>query len=93
MSAPRPVHVKSLYRSLLRYTSKITNYNFRSHAMRRTKSGFVMNRTVTGDELVSIYAFGLKQLEIAKRQSLVSQLYPDTMSSVMQMNPKTISGP
>lgn len=52
-----------------------------------------MNRTVTGDELVSIYAFGLKQLEIAKRQSLVSQLYPDTMSSVMQMNPKTISGP
>ena len=59
--------------------------------MRRTKSGFVMNRAVTGDELVAVYSFGLKQLEIAKRQSLVSQLYPDTMSSVMQINPKASS--
>lgn len=86
--APRPAQVRSLYRSLLRHTSLITNYNFRSHAMRRTKSGFLMNRTVSGDELTAVYTFGLKQLAIAKRQSLISQLYPDSMSSVMQIGPK-----
>ena len=93
MSAPKVVLVKSLYRSLLRYTSKITNYNFRSHAMRRTRAGFITNRTVTGDELVSAYAFGVQQLAIAKRQSLVSQLYPDTMASVMQIAPKVRAMP
>ena len=52
--------------------------------MRRVKAGFAANRTASGTELISLYTFGLKQLDIAKRQSLVSQLYPDTMSSVMQ---------
>jgi hypothetical protein len=52
--------------------------------MRRVKAGFAMNRHASGPEIKTLYSFGLKQLDIAKRQSLVSQLYPDTMSSVMQ---------
>lgn len=84
MSAPNQLQTRSLLRSLIRHTSKITNYNFRSHAMRRVKAGFAANRTASGAELSLLYTFGLKQLDIAKRQSLVSQLYPDTMSSVMQ---------
>lgn len=84
MSAPNQLQTRSLLRSLIRHTSKITNYNFRSHAMRRVKAGFAANRTASGAELTTLYTFGLKQLDIAKRQSLVSQLYPDTMSSVMQ---------
>mmetsp|Transcript_29172 Transcript_29172/g.27956 ORF Transcript_29172/g.27956 Transcript_29172/m.27956 type:complete len:96 (+) Transcript_29172:118-405(+) len=81
---PNPTQVLQLYRLLMRYSSKFTNYNFRAHAMRRSKMGFVMNRHVEGVELAEKFAFGMKQLEIAKRQSLVSQLYPDTMTSVMQ---------
>lgn len=56
--------------------------------MRRTRSGFIMNRDVSGPELISAYEFGVKQLAIAKRQALVSQLYPDAMQSVMQISPK-----
>ena len=52
--------------------------------MRRVKAGFAMNRTAAGTDLINIYAFGLKQLDIAKRQSIVSMLYPDKMYSVMQ---------
>lgn len=52
--------------------------------MRRVKAGFATNRTASGADLLAIYTFGLKQLDIAKRQSIVSMLYPDKMSSVMQ---------
>ena len=84
MSGPNQHQVRCLLRSLFRYTSKITNYNFRAHAMRRVKAGFAMNRTAAGSDLIDIYAFGQKQLDIAKRQSIVSMLYPDKMYSVMQ---------
>ena len=80
----RKTEVLALYRSMLRHSSKIVNYNFRSHAKRRTRSGFEQYRSVAGDELVDKYKYGLTQLDVIKRQSLISQLYPDTVASVMQ---------
>ena len=84
MSAPRKAEVLSLFRSLLRHSSKITNYNFCAHAKRRSRAGFEHNRTVGGEDLIEKYKFGLIQLEVVKRQALISQLYPDSLASVMQ---------
>jgi hypothetical protein len=84
MAAPARAQVLSLMRSLLRHSSKIVNYNFRAHAKRRTRAGFDLHRDVTGEKLVETYRYGLTQLEIVKRQALISQLYPDSLESVMQ---------
>ena len=73
-----------MYRSMLRNSSKITNYNFRAHAMRRIKAGFRSDLNTEESLLTQKYNHGLQQLEIVKRQSLISQLFPDTMKSVMQ---------
>ena len=81
---PRKVEVLSLFRSLLRHSSKIMNYNFCAHAKRRSRAGFEYNRTVGGEDLMEKYKFGLIQLEIVKRQAIISHLYPDSLSSVMQ---------
>lgn len=81
MNPSRP-QVLSLLRSLLRFGSKITNYNFREHAKRRALQGFRANRGLSGNEAQIKYDEGLIQLNVLKRQSVISQLYPD-MGSVI----------
>jgi hypothetical protein len=83
MPGPNKSQVIALYRSFLRHADKIPNYNFKSHAVRRTRMGFVKNRNVEGQELLAQYQNGLKQLEIVKRQAIINQLFPDE-GSVMQ---------
>lgn len=79
---PSKPQVLSLLRSFLRHGSKITNYNFREHAKRRALQGFRANRALTGSELQSKFDEGRVQLEVLKRQAVISQLYPD-MGSVI----------
>ena len=81
---PRRAEVLSLMRSLMRHSSKIVDYNFRAHAKRRTRAGFDLHRGASGEQLAETYRYGLVQLEVVKRQALISQLYPDSLESVMQ---------
>jgi hypothetical protein len=83
-AVPRKAEVLALFRHMIRHSSKIVNYNFRSHAKRRIRAGFEQYRSVAGEELAEKYKYGLTQLDVVKRQSVISQLYPDTVASVMQ---------
>ncbi len=78
-----------LFRSLLRESYKIQDYNFRSYALRRTRLGFEKNRgLIEGEELKHELEEGKRQLEMLKRQSQISRLYPESQHSVME-HPKT----
>lgn len=83
---PEKFLVISLYRSILRHASKIEDYNFRAHALRRTRWGFKVHAGLTAPaDIDEKYNSGLAQLQIVRRQSIISQLYPET-GSVMQKN-------
>jgi len=68
--------VRSLYRSLLRQGAQFAAYNFREYARRRTRDAFRANVGV-GDERVvqECVQRGLKELQMLKRQTVVSQFY------------------
>jgi len=69
--------VRSLYRSLLRQGAQFAAYNFREYARRRTRDAFRANVGV-GDERVvqECVQRGLKELQMLKRQTVVSQFLP-----------------
>eukprot|EP00978_Attheya_sp_CCMP212_P016066 scaffold41806_cov49-Attheya_sp.AAC.3 len=70
----------TLYRSLLREARKVKDYNFRSYALRRVKTDFVANRELKGGETTNAINQGLQHLDMLKRQSALSQLYPSVLS-------------
>ena len=71
-----------LYSHFLRNSRKIDNYNFRLHAIRRIKYGFKTNVNAESNRIQQLYDYGLDQLGVVKRQSLISQLYPEAASVV-----------
>ena len=78
------IDVLRLYRSLLRNSSKIQNYNFRNHASRKIMASFRESIAVADASAIdTAYEQGLKQLQLVERQSLISRMYPD-MTSVME---------
>jgi len=70
----------SLYRSLLREARKMSDYNFRSYALRRVKTGFENNRHLVGEDAQRALQEGQIQFETLKRQSMISQMYPSATS-------------
>mmetsp|Transcript_22029 Transcript_22029/g.37457 ORF Transcript_22029/g.37457 Transcript_22029/m.37457 type:complete len:145 (+) Transcript_22029:1090-1524(+) len=79
-SHPKSMPPQTLYRSLVREARKIKDYNFRSYALRRMKAGFVKNRNLQGEEASAAIHDGKEQLEVLKRQAILSQLYPSARS-------------
>ncbi|KAI0154490.1 hypothetical protein GGR52DRAFT_544306 [Hypoxylon sp. FL1284] len=71
-----PQQARSLYRQLLRQGEQFQAYNFREYAKRRTKDAFREHVSV-GDprEIQSLIQKGLKELQMMKRQTVVSQFY------------------
>ncbi|PVI02316.1 hypothetical protein DM02DRAFT_589658 [Periconia macrospinosa] len=71
-----PYQVRSLYRSLLRQGSQFAAYNFREYAKRRTRDGFREHQK-EGDErrIQELIQRGLKDLQMMKRQTVVSQFF------------------
>ncbi|KAH6855210.1 hypothetical protein B0I37DRAFT_364208 [Chaetomium sp. MPI-CAGE-AT-0009] len=68
--------VLSLYRQLLRQGSQFSAYNFREYALRRTRDAFRENRSVEDPRRVQeLMQKGLKELQVLKRQTVVSQFY------------------
>jgi hypothetical protein len=75
--------ILSLYHSLLKNAHKFHNYNFREFAKRRIIREFRMNRSVTDSKIVDEkYQSGLKELEVLKRQVIISSLYPEAPSVI-----------
>ena len=78
-----PAASLSLYRQLLRAARGFANYNFRDYAVRYVRDDFRAGSTLTdAEEIAKAFAKGQQQLKKLKRQSLVSQLYPDAKHSM-----------
>ncbi|KAK4609084.1 LYR motif-containing protein 4 [Fulvia fulva] len=76
MSSSAGLEVRSLYRSLLRTSRQFAAYNFREYAKRRTRDAFRDSKTVTDErQIQELVQKGLKELQILKRQTVVSQFF------------------
>ncbi|XP_059485174.1 LYR motif-containing protein 4 [Neocloeon triangulifer] len=75
MAASR-VKVLELYKNLLREGQKFADYNFRNYAVRRMRDAFKENKTLAdGASIEKELKFGFQQLELIKRQALISQMF------------------
>ncbi|RYP33373.1 hypothetical protein DL767_004778 [Monosporascus sp. MG133] len=71
-----PQQARSLYRQLLRTGEKFQSYNFREYAKRRTRDAFLENKNVEDPrQIQDLIQKGLKELQMMKRQTVVSQFY------------------
>lgn len=85
---PSTSEVRSLFRSLLRTGRKFPDYNIREYVKRRTAEGFKQNRQLTDlAAIVSAFADGKSQLEVASRQAVVHSLYIPKVKSLMDTVP------
>ncbi|KAI9720325.1 MAG: hypothetical protein M1828_005709 [Chrysothrix sp. TS-e1954] len=67
---------RSLYRSLLRQSSQFAAYNFREYAKRRTKDAFREHHEEHDERKVQdLIQRGLTELQVMKRQTVVSQFF------------------
>lgn len=61
---------------MLRESKKFTNYMYRSYALTRIKDGFRENKNVGDQKLINeLISDAKKNLEIIKRQVIISSLY------------------
>ncbi|KAJ3101528.1 hypothetical protein HDU97_001277 [Phlyctochytrium planicorne] len=66
----------NLYRSLLRTSRLYTAYNFREYVKRRAADAFRENKSlVEFSDIRAAYDEGVKSLEVAKRQGLISKIF------------------
>ncbi|OAL56865.1 hypothetical protein IQ07DRAFT_555188 [Pyrenochaeta sp. DS3sAY3a] len=71
-----PYQVRSLYRSLLRQSGQFAAYNFREYAKRRTRDSFREHQNETEErQIQELVQKGLKELQMLKRQTVISQFY------------------
>ncbi|OCK75109.1 hypothetical protein K432DRAFT_446910 [Lepidopterella palustris CBS 459.81] len=69
-------NVRSLYRSLLRQSRQFAAYNFREYAKRRTRDAFREHQNETEERRIQeLMQKGLKELQMMKRQTVISQFY------------------
>ncbi|KAJ4605010.1 hypothetical protein HRR85_008138 [Exophiala dermatitidis] len=70
------INVRSLYRSLLRTSNQFANYNFRMYALRRTRDAFHEHQHEQDTRRIQeLVQKGLKELQVLKRQTVISQMY------------------
>ncbi|CAL1528054.1 unnamed protein product [Lymnaea stagnalis] len=76
MAAPTKSKVLSLYKQLLKEGNKLTDYNFRMYAIRRTKDAFKGYKNLNdASEIQILIKKATENLEMLKRQALLSQLF------------------
>ncbi|KAI9310084.1 hypothetical protein BX666DRAFT_1870976 [Dichotomocladium elegans] len=69
-------HVLSLYRSFLRSGKQFASYNFREYTLRRSRDAFRAHASETDPEkIAALIDKATKDLEVVKRQALISILY------------------
>lgn len=84
---PSRTEVFKLYREFLRQSKKVSDYNIRYYALRRSKEGFRDARNQAVEESNKSFAQGFKELEVLKRHVVISSLYVEP-TSVMVNQPK-----
>ncbi|CAH1778816.1 unnamed protein product [Owenia fusiformis] len=76
MAAPSKQIILSLYKNMLRESSKFTSYNYRCYAIQRIKDAFREHKDESDPDKVAEYiAKANDNLGIIKRQVIISQLY------------------
>ncbi|CAJ2503898.1 Uu.00g112920.m01.CDS01 [Anthostomella pinea] len=71
-----PQQARSLYRQLLRQGEQFQAYNFREYAKRRTRDAFRDSKSVEDPrQIQELIQKGLKELQVIKRQTVVSQFF------------------
>ncbi|KAG8464164.1 hypothetical protein KFE25_003227 [Diacronema lutheri] len=69
--------VLALFKKLMRASRSFTHYNFREYALRRVRLGFREKAGVSDPaQIAELVGEGSKQLEVVRKQALISQLYP-----------------
>lgn len=82
------MQARGLFRKLMRAGKGFTNYNFREYALRRVRLGFRENVGASdGAEIAKLLLNGQQQLEVVRKQAVISQLYPQARH-VMEGAPK-----
>lgn len=73
--------ILKLYKALLKESSNFPAYNYRMYFLRRTRDKFQAYKNIANQEQVcQLYNEGVTELEVLKRQVLVSQLFkPDKL--------------
>jgi hypothetical protein len=61
----------------------VKDYNFRAYVDRRVKIGFRTNSVMAVEEARVAFEKGVEELELVRRQAIISQLYP-SRKSVME---------
>jgi len=85
-AAPAPAQVRGLFKALLREARKFSNYNVREYVKRRTVDGFHEHQSTSDPAAIAAaYAYGKEQLEVAKRQAIVYNLYAPKVKSIMDL--------
>ncbi|KYB26845.1 protein bcn92 [Tribolium castaneum] len=65
-----------LYKALIRESKKFPAYNFRHYALRKIRDSFRENRQLTDQDVIrQKMDEGVRNLDVIKRQVVVSQLY------------------
>ncbi|KAJ4989828.1 complex 1 protein [Stagonosporopsis vannaccii] len=72
----RKLTIPVQYRSLLRQSSQFAAYNFREYAKRRTRDAFREHQKEAEERRIQeLMQKGLKELQMLKRQTVISQFY------------------
>ncbi|XP_044743735.1 LYR motif-containing protein 4 [Chrysoperla carnea] len=68
--------ILQLYKNLIKESSKFEAYNYRNYALRRIRDGFKENKNVSDvDQISKLIEKAENNLNIIKRQALLSQVY------------------
>ncbi|XP_063075151.1 LYR motif-containing protein 4 [Engraulis encrasicolus] len=76
MASSSRAQVLSLYRMLLRESTKFPSYNYRTYALRRVKDGFRENIAVDNPKALDVLLNQAREsLAVIKRQVAIGQYY------------------
>ncbi|XP_069368482.1 LYR motif-containing protein 4 [Paralichthys olivaceus] len=84
MAASTRAQVISLYRTMLRESSKFPSYNYRTYALRRVRDAFRANRKVDDPKTVArLMEEGQRTVAVIQRQVSVGKMY-ETQKMVLE---------
>ncbi|XP_072017603.1 LYR motif-containing protein 4-like [Amphiura filiformis] len=90
MAAPSRAKVLSLYKQMMQESAKFSGYNYRTYAVIRIRDAFRENKDVTDSaKISSLVQKAEENLEIIKRQVVISQLYKDPPLVIETKQPKS----
>ncbi|XP_008306261.1 LYR motif-containing protein 4 [Cynoglossus semilaevis] len=84
MAASSRAQVISLYRTMLRESSKFSSYNYRTYAVRRVRDAFRANSNIEDPRtLERLMEEGRNTLAVIQRQVAVGRMY-ETQKTVVE---------